>query len=68
RQTGLLKFKKKWGGVQHPMSYYFYLNGAAEPPNFDSSSPAYELLRKTWARLPTPVCKTLGAWVTRQLS
>ena len=68
RQEGLLFFKKKWGGVQHPMSYAYFLNGAAEPPNLDSSSPAYNLIRKVWQRMPVPVSKRLGDWTTRQLS
>jgi FemAB-related protein (PEP-CTERM system-associated) len=67
-QTGLLWFKKKWGGVHHPMSYCYFLNGPDAPPYFDSSAPTYELLRKVWTALPTPVCKSLGGWVTRQLS
>ena len=68
RQEGLLFFKKKWGGVQHRMSYAYFLNGAAEPPNLDSSSPAYNLIRKVWQRMPVPVSKRLGDWTTRQLS
>ncbi len=68
RQTGLLRFKRKWGGVQHAMVSYFYLNGAKSLPNFDSSSPLYGLARKTWSLLPGPLSRKLGGWVTRQLS
>jgi hypothetical protein len=68
RQTGLLQFKKKWGGIQHPMFSYYFLNGTDALPDFDSSSPAYSLARKAWAKLPVPMCKLLGSWVTRQLS
>lgn len=67
-QTGLLWFKKKWGAVQQPTFTYYYLNGHATPPNFDSSTPTYRLLRKVWAGLPMPLCKSLGSLVTRQLS
>lgn len=68
RQTGLLWFKKKWGGVQQSMHYHFLLNGRATPPNFDSSSPVYNLARRVWSNLPLPMSKRLGTWVTRQLS
>lgn len=68
RQTGLLRFKKKWGGTHQPMFYYYFLNGLDAPPNFDSSGPAYSLSRKVWAKLPAPVSRRLGGWVTRQLS
>jgi FemAB-related protein (PEP-CTERM system-associated) len=68
RQEGLLNYKKKWGGVQHRMSYAYYLNGIAAPPDLDSSSPAYNLMRGIWKALPVPVSKRLGDWTTRQLS
>jgi FemAB-related protein (PEP-CTERM system-associated) len=68
RQTGLLWFKKKWGGVPQPICYYYWLNGRTGLPNADSSSPAYSLVRKAWSLLPIPVSSSLGAWVTRQLS
>jgi FemAB-related protein (PEP-CTERM system-associated) len=68
RQTGLLQFKKKWGGVEHPMFYYFFLNGPEALPNFDSSAATYSLARKAWAKLPVPVSRMMGNWVTRQLS
>lgn len=68
RQEGLLFYKKKWGGVQHRMSYAYSLNGPAEPPDLDSTSPAYNLIRQVWKSLPVPVSKRLGDWTTRQLS
>ncbi len=68
RQRGLLRFKRKWGAAQHAMYAYYFLNGKRVPPEFDSSSPVYELARKTWKILPGPVSRALGSWVTRQLS
>lgn len=67
-QTGLLQFKKKWGGVQRPVWYAYHLNGRTGPPNFDSSTRVYTLLRDVWRRLPLPVSQRLGAWVTTQIS
>ncbi len=68
RQTGLLKFKKKWGGVQYPIFSYFFLNGLKQPPSFDSNSPTYSALRKVWKLLPESVSDYLGSRVTRQLT
>lgn len=68
RQTGLLRFKEKWGGVPHPIPYYFYSTRGSALPNFDSSTPGYELMRKLWRRMPTALSQPLGGWVTRQLS
>jgi FemAB-related protein (PEP-CTERM system-associated) len=68
RQTGLLRFKSKWGGVQHPMHYYVQAAEGRALPNFDSSSPTFELARRLWRRLPVSIARPLGAWTTRQLS
>jgi FemAB-related protein (PEP-CTERM system-associated) len=67
RQTGLLWFKRKWGGVPHAMSYNYFLNGGAAPV-LDSSSPTYSLARAAWRHLPLTASKLLGSWITRQLS
>jgi FemAB-related protein (PEP-CTERM system-associated) len=68
-QTGLLWFKKKWGGVQEPMHYYaWHRDGSARPAGLDSSAPSFQLARRTWALLPDAVSRKLGGWVTRQLS
>src|SRR5262249_1713888 len=68
QQIGLLRFKKKWGGVHYPMFYYYSLNGASALPNFDSSPGTYAQLRRVWSQLPVPMSKQLGSWLTRQLS
>ncbi len=68
RQEGLLFFKKKWGGVQQPMCYAYFLNGIKSPPDLDSSSPVYSFARTAWKAFPLPVSERLGSWVTRQLS
>jgi FemAB-related protein (PEP-CTERM system-associated) len=67
-QSGLLWFKKKWGGVPHRMHYYFRLSGTSGPPNLDSSRGAHALVRQAWSRLPLGASAMLGGWVTRQLS
>lgn len=67
RQEGLLFFKSRWRGVQHRMAYHV-LPLRREAPDFDSSGPRYRYLRAIWRRLPMPVARPLGAWVSRQLS
>ena len=68
RQEGLLFFKRKWGGVQQRMAYDFFLHRAAALPQFDSSAPVYETVRKLWPLLPDTLSRAFGSWVTRQLS
>jgi hypothetical protein len=67
-QEGLLRFKRKWGGVPTPLVSYFHAAHSAKIPSADSSDPKYGYLRRTWAQFPLPVSRALGAWVTRQLS
>ncbi len=67
-QRGLLEFKEKWGGVKHPMFYYYFSESRNTLPNFDSSTPLYDLTRRVWRQLPMAVSRSLGGWITRQLS
>lgn len=67
-QTGLLWFKKKWGGVQAPMHYYSWHRHGKAASSLDSSAPSFQLARRAWALLPDVVSRGLGSWVTRQLS
>jgi hypothetical protein len=67
-QTGLLRFKKKWGGSPHVMVWDYHLAKRASPPSFDSSSQLSRVARRVWKVLPEVVERPLGAWVTRQLS
>ncbi len=68
RQEGLLWFKKKWGGVQHPMYSYYYLAAGNQLPDDDSASGRYDVARRIWRHLPLSIAKPLGAFVTRRLS
>lgn len=69
RQTGLLWFKKKLGGVQHPMNYYYHSARAGGAGRVvDSSTPTFEIAREVWRRLPLAVARRIGPWITRRLS
>jgi FemAB-related protein (PEP-CTERM system-associated) len=67
-QTGLLKFKKKWGGEAQEMIWDYHMTGGGQPPAFDSSTAGFRLARRVWRILPPAAGGPLGAWVTRQLS
>jgi len=68
RQESLLFFKRRWNGVQHPMHWHYHLPQGGEVPDFDSSGPRYDRVRAVWRKVPRPVARALGAFVTRQLS
>jgi FemAB-related protein (PEP-CTERM system-associated) len=67
-QEGLLRFKRKWGGVPLGVATYFHTAGRLRLPKMDSSDAKYALARRIWSRLPLGASRALGAWVTRQLS
>jgi FemAB-related protein (PEP-CTERM system-associated) len=67
-QAGLLRFKRKWGGVPAALVSYFYVSGSHAVPQMDSSDAKYNYMRRVWSRFPLAVSRSLGPWVTRQLS
>lgn len=68
RQTGLLRFKQKWGGIQHPMYSVYRACPGETLPDFDSSGPAFTFMRSVWKRLPVSLSQSMGGWITRQMS
>lgn len=68
RQTGLLRFKRKWGGIQHPMYSVSRTYRGETVPDFDSSGPAFVLMRSVWKRLPVSLSQSMGGWITKQMS
>ncbi len=68
RQTGLLRFKQKWGGIQHPMYSVSRTYHGRTLPDFDSSGPAFALMRSAWKRLPASLSQSMGGWITKQMS
>lgn len=64
--TGLLTYKRTWGGYDEPLPYYYYpaVRGLAATPE---SSSTYKLLTRYWRKLPLSLAGPLGSMLYRHL-
>jgi FemAB-related protein (PEP-CTERM system-associated) len=66
--SGPFQFKKNWGFVPEPLVYeYGLLNGKSVPEN-NPNNPKYQLLIKTWRKLPLSLVTRLGPLLSRHLA
>jgi len=63
---GLLRFKRGWGGVEEPLTYYYAPRSAGLAATSEHSW-KYRLLTSAWRRLPLPVAEALGGRFYRHL-
>lgn len=65
--TGAYNFKKNWGFEPTPLAYEYFLVKAREMPNVNPLNPKYKLFIETWKRLPLPVARLVGPFLSRHL-
>jgi len=65
--TGSYSFKKNWGFEPEPLKYEYLLVKASEIPDVNPLNPRYQLFIKAWKRLPLPVSKFVGPFISRNL-
>lgn len=65
--TGAYSFKKNWGFEPTPLTYEFYLPQGAEMPDINPLNPKYQLMIKTWRKLPLWLANRLGPMVAKNL-
>ena len=65
--VGSYRFKKHWGFEPEPLHYEYYLVGATDIPNVNPLNPRYQLMIKTWRRLPLRVTRLIGPLLARNL-
>ena len=63
--TGAYSFKKNWGYTPQALRYYFHLLPGKSIPDHNPLNPKYQLMIKTWKRLPLPVANFLGPYLVR---
>jgi len=64
--SGTFKFKSQWGAK--PLSLYWYYHTDGSPiPDVNPDDQKFSLAIKTWKRLPLPLTKILGSYLTRSL-
>ena len=65
--TGSYRFKTHWGFEPTPLHYEYELVRASSVPDLNPLNPKYRLFIEGWKRLPVPVSKWLGPWLSRTL-
>jgi len=65
--TGPYAFKKNWGFEPQPLHYEYCLYKRDAVPQNNPSNPKYQLMIKTWRRLPIGVANWLGPFIVRSL-
>jgi FemAB-related protein (PEP-CTERM system-associated) len=65
--TGPYAFKKNWGFEPQPLSYEYVLYKRDGIPQNNPNNPKYQLLIKTWRKLPLSVVNWLGPFIVKNL-
>ena len=65
--TGSYAFKKNWGFEPTPLNYEYCLYKRDAVPQNNPNNPKYQLLIKTWRKLPIGVANWLGPFIVRNL-
>ncbi len=66
--TGSFAFKKNWGFEPQPLSYEYCLYKRDSVPQNNPNNPKYQLLIKTWRKLPIAVANWLGPFIVKNLA
>ncbi len=65
--TGSYAFKKNWGFEPTPLHYEYCLYKRDSVPQNNPNNAKYQLLIRTWRRLPIAVANWLGPFIVRSL-
>jgi FemAB-related protein (PEP-CTERM system-associated) len=65
--TGPYNFKRHWGFAPQPLPYQYVLLDGASMPNMSPSNPKMRFAVQSWKRLPLPITRRLGPFLTRFL-
>jgi FemAB-related protein (PEP-CTERM system-associated) len=65
--TGAFAFKKNWGFEPEALSYEYRLADGAVVPDLNPLNPKYQLMVKTWQRLPLVIANMAGPFIARNL-
>ncbi len=65
--TGAFSFKKNWGFEPRALHYEFILKEGGELPDINPLNPKYQLMIKTWKKLPLPIANIVGPLISRSL-
>lgn len=65
--TGAFNFKKNWGFEPVALHYEFILKEGENIPDINPLNPKYQLMIKTWKKLPLVLSNFMGPYISRSL-
>ena len=65
--TGAYNFKRHWGFEPETLPYQYVLLDGSQMPNLSPSNPRMHFAVEAWKRMPLPLTKVVGPFLTRYL-
>jgi FemAB-related protein (PEP-CTERM system-associated) len=65
--TGAYNFKRHWGFEPVALPYQYVLLDGSQMPNLSPSNPRMHFALEAWKRMPLPLTKVVGPFLTRYL-
>lgn len=65
--TGAYNFKRHWGFEPVALPYQYVLMDGSQMPNLSPSNPRMHFAVEAWKRMPLPLTKVVGPFLTRYL-
>ena len=65
--TGSFDFKKNWGFEAQTLHYEYQLHRAKQVPDTNPLNPKYQLMIKTWQRMPIALANAIGPHLVKYL-
>ena len=65
--TGSHDFKKNWGFEPTPLFYEYKLVRATEVPDTNPLNPKYQLMIRTWQKMPIALANFIGPHIVKNL-
>lgn len=67
KDTGPFNYKRHWGFEPQNLHYQYHLVKAKELPDLNPLNPKYQLMVRTWQKLPLWLSQFIGPFVSRYL-
>ena len=65
--SGTYRFKKQWGAQEKPLFWYYVLPNSNGLPKLNPNNPKYNLLIKTWKKLPAAIANSISPLIIRNI-
>jgi FemAB-related protein (PEP-CTERM system-associated) len=68
KDSGSYRFKKHWGFPEQQLNYRYLLVESKTPPNLNPNNPKYQMMIRTWQKLPLNVSRIIGPIIASKLA